>query len=401
MKILVINCGSSTIKYQLFDMDGQKVLCSGSAERIGLPQGILTHKKYPNTDAQTKTVFDEPFKTHADAMQRIVQIMLNGETAVISDVAEIEGVGHRIVHGGSLSSTVEATPEVIEIVRKYIPFAPIHNPACIMGIEVAMQFFPKAKHVCVFDTAFHQTMPPEAFVYPVPYAWYEEKGVRKYGFHGTNHKYVTQRVAALMNKPVSECNFISCHIGSGASMAAIKNGKSIDTTMGMTPLAGLMMGTRCGDIDVSVLGFLMRNTQLTAEEIDNILNKQSGLTGICGKSDLRDVHAQIKAGDEKAKLALDMFVYRIKSFIGAYLVQLGRVDALIFTAGVGLNDSVVRERVLEGLEPFGFILDKQANQERGYEHKVISTPDSPVKIYVVEANEELAIAQETQQLLSS
>ena len=399
MKILVINCGSSTIKYQLFEMDGQKVLCSGSAERIGLPQGILTHKKYPGTEEQTKSVFDEPFKTHADAMQRIVQLMLTGETAVISDVAEIKGVGHRVVHGGSLSSTVEATPDVIETVRKYIPFAPIHNPACIMGIEVAMKFFPQAKHVCVFDTAFHQTMPPEAFVYPVPYEWYEEKGVRKYGFHGTNHKYVTQRVAALMNKPVSECNFISCHIGSGASMAAIKNGKSIDTTMGMTPLAGLMMGTRCGDIDVSVLGFLMRNTNLTAEDIDTILNKQSGLTGICGKSDLRDVHAQIQAGDEKAKLALDMFVYRIKSFIGAYLVQLGRVDALIFTAGVGLNDSVVRARVLEGLEPFGFILDKQANEERGYEHKVISTDASPIKIYVVEANEELAIAQETQQLL--
>ena len=401
MKILVINCGSSTIKYQLFDMNGEKVLCSGSAERIGLPQGILTHKKYPDTEAQTKTVFDEPFKTHADAMQRIVQLMLTGETAVISDVAEIEGVGHRIVHGGSLSSTVEATPDVIQTIRKYIPFAPIHNPACIMGIEVAMKFFPKAKHVCVFDTAFHQTMPPEAFVYPVPYEWYEKEGVRKYGFHGTNHKYVTQRVAALMNKPVSECNFISCHIGSGASMAAIKNGKSIDTTMGMTPLAGLMMGTRCGDIDVSVLGFLMRNTQLSAEEIDTILNKQSGLAGICGKSDLRDVHAQIQAGDEKAKLALDMFVYLIKSFIGAYLVQLGRVDALIFTAGVGLNDSIVRARVLEGLEPFGFVLDKQANEERGYEHKIISTASSPIKIYVVAANEELAIAQETQQLLSS
>ncbi|MBP5534887.1 MAG: acetate kinase [Alphaproteobacteria bacterium] len=399
-KILVINCGSSTIKYQLFNMDSKEVLCSGLVEKIGESISRITHKKFPDTDKATKTVIEERFPTHAEGMRKAVDMMMNGETAVISDISEIGGVGHRIVHGGSYVKPMIVTDEVKANLEKVIPLAPLHNPAHLIGINVAQEIFPNAKHVVVFDTAFHQTMPDYAFMYPLPYEIYEKYAVRKYGAHGTSHKYVARRCAQLLNKPLDQCNFITCHIGSGSSVSAIKNGLCIDTSMGLTPLDGLMMGTRCGSIDLATVGFLMRNAGLNIDEVDKMMTQQSGLIGICGVNDMRDVHAKIAAGDKKAKLALDMLTYRIRSFIGAYFAQLnGQLDALVWTAGVGENDEIVRKEVVNGLTGLGFKLDENANNQRPGEYALISAPDSKFKIYVIRTNEELEIANETLALM--
>ena len=399
-KILVINCGSSTIKYQLFNMDTKEVLCSGLVEKIGESISRITHKKFPDTDKATKTVQEEQFPTHAEGMKKAVDMMLHGDTAVITDINEIVGVGHRIVHGGSYFKPMIVTPEVVENLHKVIPLAPLHNPGHLIGIQVAQEIFPDATHVVVFDTAFHQTMPPEAFMYPLPYEIYEKYAVRKYGAHGTSHKYVARKAAELLGKPLDQTNLITCHIGSGSSISAIKNGKCIDTSMGLTPLDGLMMGTRCGSIDPATVGFLMRNAGLDIDAVDKMMTKQSGLLGICDVNDMRDVHAKVAAGDEKAKLALDMLTYRIRGFIGNYFAQLnGNLDALIFTAGVGENDEIVRREVINGLTGLGFKLNEEENNKRPGEYALISAPDSKFKIYVIRTNEELEIANETLALM--
>lgn len=396
MKVLVINCGSSTIKYQLFNMENKEVLCSGLVEKIGESISRITHKKYPDTDKATKTVLEERFPTHAEGMRKAVEMMMTGDTAVIQDVGEIKGVGHRVVHGGSYVKPMLVTDEVIENLTKVIPLAPLHNPAHLIGIRVAQEIFNKAKHVVVFDTAFHQTMPDYAKLYPLPLEYYDKYQVRKYGAHGTSHKYVAKRAAELLGKPLSHCNLITCHIGSGSSISAIKEGRCIDTSMGLTPLDGLMMGTRCGSIDPAVVGFLMRNANMTIDEVDTLMTKKSGLLGVCGNNDMRDVHALIAQGDDKAKLALNMLTYRIRHFIGAYLAQLGgNIDALVWTAGVGENDDIVRLESLKGLEGFGLKLDAAENAKRPGEHALISAPDSKIKIYVIRTNEELEIANET------
>ena len=399
-KILVINCGSSTIKYQLFNMDTKEVLCSGLVEKIGEAISRITHKKFPDTDKATKTVIEERFPTHAEGMKKAVEMMMTGDTAVITDINEIGGVGHRIVHGGSYFKPMIVTPEVVENLRKVIPLAPLHNPGHLIGIQVAQEIFPNATHVVVFDTAFHQTMPAEAFMYPLPYEIYEKYAVRKYGAHGTSHKYVARRAAELLGKPLDQTNLITCHIGSGSSICAIKNGKCIDTSMGLTPLDGLMMGTRCGSIDPATVGFLMRNAGLDIDAVDKMMTKQSGLLGICGVNDMRDVHAQIADGNEKAKLALDMLTYRIRGFIGNYFAQLnGQLDALVFTAGVGENDEIVRREVVNGLTGLGFKLNEEENNKRAGEYALISAPDSKFPIYVIRTNEELEIANETLALM--
>ena len=400
MKILVINCGSSTVKYQLFDMDTKEVLCSGLAEKIGEATSQITHKKYPDTDKTTKTVLEERFPTHAEAMQKVVEMMMTGDTAVISDISEIKGVGHRIVHGGTYFKPMVVTEEVIANLEKVIPLAPLHNPGHLIGIRVAQEIFSNAKHVVVFDTAFHQTMPDYAYMYPLPYDIYTKYAVRKYGAHGTSHKYVARRAAQLMGKPLTHSNLITCHIGSGSSVCAIKEGQCIDTSMGLTPLDGLMMGTRCGSIDPATVGFLMRNAGLDIDAVDKMMTKQSGLLGVCGFNDMRDVHAKIKEGDEKAKLALNMLTYRIRAFIGNYLAQLnGKLDALVWTAGVGENDDIVRREVLAGLTGLGFELNEEENAKRAGEYALISSDNSKFKIYVIRTNEELEIANETLALI--
>ena len=400
MKILVINCGSSTIKYQLFDMDSKEVLCSGLVEKIGEATSRITHKKFPDTDKATKTVIEERFPTHAEGMRKAVEMMMTGDTAVITDISEIAGVGHRIVHGGSYFKPMVVTDEVIDNLTKVIPLAPLHNPGHLIGIRVAQEIFKNAKHVVVFDTAFHQTMPDYAYMYPLPYEIYTKYAVRKYGAHGTSHKYVSRRAAELLGKPLTKCNLITCHIGSGSSISAIKEGQCIDTSMGLTPLDGLMMGTRCGSIDPATVGFLMRNANMDIDAVDTMMTKQSGLLGICGVNDMRDVHAKIAEGDKKAKLALDMLTYRIRTFIGAYLAQLnGDIDALVWTAGVGENDETVRREVLKGLTGLGFKLDEASNDKRPGEYALISATDSKYKIYVIRTNEELEIANETLALL--
>ena len=400
MKILVINCGSSTIKYQLFDMDSKEVLCSGLVEKIGEATGRITHKKYPDTDRATKTVLEQQFPTHAEGMQKIVDMMLHGDTAVIQDISEIQGVGHRIVHGGSYFKPMIVTSEVIDNLTKVIPLAPLHNPGHLTGIRVAQEIFPNAKHVVVFDTAFHQTMPDYAYMYPLPYEMYEKYAVRKYGAHGTSHKYVARRAAELLGKPLTQTNLITCHIGSGSSVCAIKEGQCIDTSMGLTPLDGLMMGTRCGSIDPATVGFLIRNAGLDIDAVDKMMTKQSGLLGICGVNDMRDVHAKIAEGDTKAKLALNMLTYRIRGFIGNYFAQLnGQLDALVWTAGVGENDEIVRREVLKGLTGLGFKLNEAENDKRPGEYALISAEDSKFKIFVIRTNEELEIANETLALI--
>lgn len=400
-KILVINCGSSTIKYQLFNMDTKEVLCAGLVEKIGEATSRITHKKFPDTEQATKTVIEERFPTHAEGMQKAVEMMMHGDTAVITDISEISGVGHRVVHGGTYFEPMKVTPEVIENLRKVIPLAPLHNPGHLIGIQVAQEIFPHALHVVVFDTAFHQTMPAEAYMYPLPYEIFEKYAVRKYGAHGTSHKYVARRAAELLGKPLNETNLITCHIGSGSSISAIKEGKCIDTSMGLTPLDGLMMGTRCGSIDPATVGFLMRNADMDIEAIDKMMTKQSGLLGICGVNDMRDVHAKVAEGDDKAKMALDMLTYRIRGFIGNYLAQLnGELDALVWTAGVGENDDIVRYEVLKGLTGLGFKLDEAENAKRPGEYALISADDSKYKIYIIRTNEELEIANETLALMA-
>ncbi|MBI9079704.1 MAG: acetate kinase [Pseudodesulfovibrio sp.] len=401
MKVLVINSGSSSIKYQLIDTKTETVIVNGLVERIGEEKGILTNKTFPDTDAQTVTKMEKTIADHNAGMRLAIDLIVDPEKGVIKDKSEIDAVGHRVVHGGEgFSEPILITSEVISAIEDTVPLAPLHNPGNLDGIRVSMELFPGVPQVVVFDTAFHQTLPPHAYMYALPYELYEKYRVRRYGFHGTSHKFVASECARVMDRNFEEFNCITIHLGNGCSMAAVENGKSVDTSFGLTPLEGLVMGTRSGDVDPAVCAFLHRNKGMSVEEIDTMLNKESGLKGLCGMNDMRDIHAGIANGNERAKLALDVQTYRTRKYIGSYMAVLGRVDAIVFTAGIGENDDVVRRKSVKGLECFGVKIDEVVNAQRVKEPLRVSTDDSSVQIWVIPTNEELAIARATKSILS-
>ncbi len=389
MNILVINTGSSSLKYQLFDIDQAKAIIGGVVERIGEAEGILTHKLH-TADGIEKQKFTRPIPDHQSAMNQMAELITQN----------IDAIGHRVVQGGeSFKEATRITEDVKKAIEANNPLAPLHNPPNLIGIRVAEALFPGKPQVAVFDTNFHQTLPEKAYLYALPYAYYTEHKVRKYGFHGTSHKYVARETARLMGKEPETLNLITLHLGNGCSICAIEKGICKDTSMGMTPLAGVMMGTRCGDLDPAIFGYLMDNTGLSQKEMDDVLNKQSGLKGICGYNDFRDIHDRSAKGDKQAALAVDMFSYQIKKYIGAYAAVLGRVDALVFTAGVGENDEIVRPKALEGMDFLGIELDMEKNNERNPDPHIITTPNSRIPVWVVPTQEELQIAIETKEVL--
>lgn len=397
MKILVINCGSSSLKYQLFDMDTNEVMAKGLVERIGIEGSNLQH----TPAGKDKIIFEQPLANHDEAIKLVMDKLIDSEVGVIADLSEINGVGHRVLHGSKyFSESVVVTPDVMTTIKKCIGLGPLHMPPNIMGIEACEKLMPGVPNVAVFDTAFHQTMPPKAYMYALPYEYYEKYDVRKYGFHGTSHKFVTQRAIAMLGGKAEGTKIITCHLGNGSSIAAVKDGKVVDTTMGLTPLAGFEMGTRCGDIDPAIVPFLMKKENLTPDEIDNIMNKKSGLLGVTGRSsDFRDAEEGMNEGDERCKLALEMFRYQIAKFIGSYYVALGGCDAVVFTAGIGENNSGHRAAICEYLKCFGLEIDSELNSQRGKELD-FATPDSKVRALLIPTNEELMIAQDTMELLN-
>jgi acetate kinase len=401
MKVFVINSGSSSIKYQLIDMETETVMVSGLVERIGEPKGELTNKSNPGTAREAVTRIEQPIADHNLGLKMAIDLMIDPEKGVISGLDQIDAVGHRVVAGGEkFAEPVVVTPEVLEDLQDTVRLAPLHNPANLGGAREGMTLLPGVPQVLVFDTAFHQTMPPHAYMYALPYEYYENDHIRRYGAHGTSHKFVAGECARLLGKPLEECNLITIHMGNGASMAAVKDGKCVDTSMGLTPLEGLVMGTRSGDIDPAVCAFLARNRGMSIEEIDAMLNKEAGLKGLCGMNDMRDIHAAIEKGDKRAQLALDVQTYRTRKYIGSYMAVLGRVDAVVFTAGIGENDAVVRRESLKELEWLGVKIDAKVNDQRAKEPLKISTADSAVAIWVIPTNEELAIARETRSILT-
>ena len=396
MNILVINAGSSSLKYQLMNPDTGDVTAKGLCERIGL-DGRLTHK-VPASGKKVEK--DIPMPTHKEAIEAVMAILVDPQDGVIKSVDEIDAVGHRVLHGGDkfVESCIidEACKQAI---RDCIPLGPLHNPANLMGIEACEKAMPGKPQVAVFDTAFHQTMPPVAYTYALPYEYYEKDKVRRYGFHGTSHKYVSQRAADMLGKPIEQLKLISCHLGNGSSVTAIDGGKSVDTSMGFTPLAGLPMGTRSGDIDAGILEYLMNKYGMDIKEMVNVLNKKSGVMGVSGvSSDFRDLEEAFEQGNERAGLAVDMFNYGVKKLIGAYAAAMGGVDAIIFTAGVGENSASQRMAIASGLEFMGVKMDEDANKVRG-EERVISAPDSKVTVLLIPTNEELMIAMDTEALV--
>lgn len=400
MRVLVLNSGSSSIKYQLFDMRERTLLAKGAAERIGEPGSQLVHGQRDSKGALHEEVTDCELRDHAAALDRIMSLL--GDGGVAEDGGELVGIGHRVVHGGEeFRDPCVIDERVIEAIRKLSPLAPLHNPANLLCIEVAMARRPDVPQVAVFDTAFHQSIPPHAYRYAVPEAWYESHGVRRYGFHGTSHAYVAKQAALQLGRPLGELNLIVLHLGNGASVTAIEKGKSVDTSMGLTPLEGLVMGTRAGDIDPGVLIYLARQRGMSVEEIDADLNGESGLEGLCGVSDLRDVLQREASGDPRARLALDVYVYRIRKYIGAYTAALGHVDAIVFTAGVGENSPDIRERACEGLETLGVELDSALNRSTRNDARPIHREGAPVAVLVVPTNEELEIAEQTLQCIQS
>ena len=395
MKVLVINAGSSSLKYQLLDTDNQEVLAKGLCERIGI-DGKFTYK--PQLAGKEKLdAVDVAMPTHSEAIQTVLDALVDARNGVIGSMKEIDAVGHRVVHGGeAFNQSVLITDEVMKAIEECIPLAPLHNPANITGINACTAVMGKdVPQVAVFDTAFHQTMPPKAFMYALPYAYYENDKVRRYGFHGTSHKYVAGRAAAMLGKKPEELKLISCHLGNGSSVTAVDGGKSVDTSMGFTPLAGLPMGTRAGDLDAGILQYVMNKYGLSIDEMLNVLNKKSGVEGLSGvSSDFRDLENAAAEGNEKASLSREKFAYEVKKYVGAYAAAMGGVDAIIFTAGVGENDKAIRAMVCKGLEYMGVKLDDEANSVRGKE-TVISTADSKVKVLLIPTNEELMIAMDT------
>ncbi len=400
MKILVINSGSSSIKFQLVDMTDESVLATGLVERIGEKEGFVQCTLKPETDEKQMVMSQEFIADHQSGMRMAVDILTDPDTGIISDSADISGVGHRVVHGGEdFYQPTLITDDVLAAIEKNIPLAPLHNPANLDGIRVARELFPGVEQIAVFDTAFHQSIPPHAYHYALPHDLYEEQRIRRYGFHGTSHKYVATECALLMGKPLAELNLITIHLGNGCSMTAVKNGRSVDTTLGFTPLEGLVMGTRSGDIDPAIHSFLARNCGMDIEAIDTMLNKESGLKGLCGMNDMRDIHEQISRGNERARLALEVQTYRNRKYVGAFMAVLGRVDAIVFTAGIGENDPIVRAKTLEGLELFGVMLDSDVNDQRVKEPLLLSDPASRVQVWGIPTNEELAIAREVKSVL--
>ncbi|ADL51636.1 acetate kinase [Clostridium cellulovorans] len=395
MKVLVINCGSSSIKYQLFNMDNEEVLAKGLVERIGIEGSILIHKVNGE-----KYDIKEVIKDHKDGVRLVIEALTNKEYGVIADMSEISAVGHRVVHGGEkYASSVVINDEVMKSIEDCVKLAPLHNPPNIIGINACKEMMPEVPMVAVFDTAFHQTMPKEAYLYPIPYELYENDAIRKYGFHGTSHKYVTQKAAEMIGKNVDDINIITCHLGNGASLAAVKNGKSVDTSMGFTPLEGLCMGTRSGSIDPSIVTFLMKEKGYSCDEVDNILNKKSGLLGISGlSSDFRDIRSTAGEGVERSILARDIFFNKIRQYIGSYAVTLGKVDCIAFAGGIGENAALVRSEVAKGLEIIGAEIDSKLNEAAAGVEACISTESSKIKILVIPTDEELMIARDTKEL---
>ena len=396
MKTLVINCGSSSLKYQLIDMSTEESMVQGLVERIGIEGTILTQK----VEGKDKYIINTNIKDHKDAIKLVLEALVDSIHGVIKSMDEISAVGHRVVHGGEkYSDSVLIDDEVLKSIKDCIVLAPLHNPPNVIGIEACKELMPNTPMVAVFDTAFHQTMSKHAYICPVPYELYEKYGVRKYGFHGTSHKYVSYKVAETMGKDIKDLKIITCHLGNGCSLAAVKNGKSVDTSMGFTPLAGVMMGTRSGSIDPSVISFLIEQHGYTIEQIDELLNKKSGILGISGvSSDFRDVLEAAESENERAKLALEIFYYKVRTQIAAYAGAMGGVDVIVFTAGIGENSSITRREILKGLEFFGFTINTEKNELRG-KIQEISNEDSRVKVYVVPTNEELMIARDTAKLV--
>ena len=397
MKILVVNCGSSSLKYQLIDMDNESVLAKGGCERIGIEGSFIAHKPTGKEPVEIKS----SMPTHEEAIKLVLDSLVHPEHGVIADLTEINAVGHRAVHGGEkYNKSVIITDEVVNDIENYAELAPLHNPANVIGIKACKAVLPNVPMVAVFDTAFHQTMPDYAYMYGLNYDLYDNYKVRKYGFHGTSHKYVSEKVAEMLDKPVEDTKVIVCHLGNGSSITAVKGGKSIDTTMGFTPLDGLMMGTRSGSVDPAILAYVMKKKNISIEDMDKELNKNSGVFGISGvSSDFRDLWAARKEGNERARLALDMFNYQVKKYIGQYMAVLNGLDALVFTAGIGENDFEVREAVTNDLEGIGIKIDKSKNT--GLRGKVadISAEDSKARVIVIPTNEELMIAKETLALI--
>ena len=395
MKILVLNCGSSSLKYQLINMETNDVLASGKYERIGEEEAFITHK----VNGQ-KIEIKHPALNHEEAIDFTLKQLINPEYKVIDSLEEISAIGHRLVHGGEkINKSVVITDDVVEVLKECIDLAPLHNPAGIIGIEACQKVMPGKPMVGVFDTAFHQTMPKERYIYPIPFEYYEKYGIRKYGFHGTSHMYVSQRLAEIVKKDAKDLKIVTCHLGQGSSICAVKGGESVDTSMGLTPLAGIPMVTRSGDLDPSVVTFLMKKEGWTAEEVENVLNKKSGVQGISGLApDFREIEAASYTDNERAFIAIEKFKYEIASYIAKYAVAMNGIDYIVFTGGVGENQINIRKGICEKLEFMGVKIDVDANNMRG-EEKEISAPDSKIKVYVVPTNEELMIAKETARLV--
>ncbi|MEG0133528.1 MAG: acetate kinase [Clostridium sp.] len=397
MKILVINCGSSSLKYQLINMETEESLAQGLVERIGIEGSILTQKA-PGKD---KYIIEQPMADHKDAIKLVLGALVDGTHGVIASMDEISSVGHRVVHGGEkYSESVVINDEVMASLEECVKLAPLHNPANIIGINACKSLMPNTPMVAVFDTAFHQTMPKTAYMYPLPYELYEKHGIRKYGFHGTSHKFVSAECAKMLGKDIKDVKIITCHLGNGASLAAIKDGHCVDTSMGFTPLEGIAMGTRCGNIDPAIATFLINECNMTAKEVDNLMNKESGVLGLSGvSSDFRDIEDAAGEGNERAILALDVYNYRVREMIGAYAAAMGGVDAVVFTAGLGENAIGTRVDICKGLEFLGIEIDEVKNNVRGKSTE-ISKDGAKVKVFVIPTNEELVIARDTKELTS-
>ncbi|MGE1061090.1 acetate kinase [Megasphaera paucivorans] len=396
MIVLVLNCGSSSLKYQLVNMDNEEVMAKGLVERIGMEDAVFTHKWNGQKKEVTQSIPD-----HKVAVQLLLNALTDKECGVIASMDAIDAIGHRVVHGGEeFAASTLITDEVMKALERCSDMAPLHNPPNIIGINACKAIMPNVPQVAVFDTAFHQTMPAKAYMYGLPYELYKENGIRRYGFHGTSHRYVAGQVAKVMGKPVEELRIINCHLGNGSSLAAIKNGKCVDTTMGFTPLAGVLMGTRCGDLDPAIVLNVMDKKGLSTSEMDTLMNKKSGVLGISGvSSDFRDLGAAAAEGNERAQLALDMFHYQVRKFIGAFAAAMGGVDVITFTAGVGENGIEDRAAICDGLEYLGAKLCPERNNVRGKD-ALISTDDSTVKMYVIPTNEEIMIARDTKEIVA-
>lgn len=397
MKVLVINCGSSSLKYQVLEMETETLLCKGLVERIGIEGSVLKHEK-PGMD---KYILEVPMKDHKEAIAHVLDTLLHDAYGVASSMDEIGAVGHRVVHAGEkYASSVLITDDVIQALQDCVSLAPLHNPPNLLGIAACQELMPNTPMVGVFDTAFHQTMPAESYIYAIPYEYYTKYGVRRYGFHGTSHRYVSERAAEMLGKEIADTKVITCHLGNGASITAINGGKVVDTSMGFTPLEGLVMGTRCGDIDPAIIDFICQKEGLSISEVNNILNKKSGVLGISGvSSDFRDIEDAAMKGNERAELALKVYANKVKFYIGAYMAEMNGADAVVFTAGLGENGILMRRMICSDMENIGLALCPKRNEVKGQE-KVISKDESPVKILLIPTNEELMIAKDTYEIVS-